>query len=453
MSSSSSSRKVDVLFLSHVGYFTGGAEKSLLELAKDCLDQGLSVRVLLPNGEFTSVLRKNSIPFSVIDPYWWTLPTKKQERIHNAKAVAECVRYIESYNPKVCVTNTMVSPPLAFAAAMADVPHFWILREYGELDHQLKFRLGINKTNQLISLLSDKIFCNSESLKAYYSEQTGRKDIGVVRPYVEHPRYSKMGSKIDVNDLRLVMVGTIQPGKGQHEAIEAVAHLKNKGFDPHLKIVGRGSSSSYYTQLQRLIKRLGLSENVQFLGQLDNPFEVVADSDIALVCSANEAFGRVTVEYMYLGVPVVGANSGGTAGLIDDGQTGLLYSPGDSKDLAQKIILLAKNAATANRIAEKAHSTAGEKFSRSKAHQEFFKALRFSLSDKPRNSLDLSILKDLLELQSDKDRWHKKEMADAKKLLTQADGIIKSVQAENTRLNENRGFFPRPKKTRNRPEA
>ena len=60
-------------------------------------------------------------------------------------------------------------------------------------------------------------------------------------------------------------------------------------------------------------------------------------ADVVLMCSRFESFGRVTVEAMLAGKPVIGAASGGTAELIQDGETGLLYEPGNHDELAMKI--------------------------------------------------------------------------------------------------------------------
>ena len=59
--------------------------------------------------------------------------------------------------------------------------------------------------------------------------------------------------------------------------------------------------------------------------------------DLELVCSQNEAFGRVTVEAMMNMNPVIGADRGATKELIRDKYNGLLYKEGDYIDLANKI--------------------------------------------------------------------------------------------------------------------
>lgn len=75
-----------------------------------------------------------------------------------------------------------------------------------------------------------------------------------------------------------------------------------------------------------------------------------------------EAFGRVTVEAMGSGVPVIGANSGGTVELIKNKETGLLYCQGDYRDLSEKICQFIENAEYRKKIAESGCKLCQKKF-------------------------------------------------------------------------------------------
>jgi glycosyltransferase involved in cell wall biosynthesis len=109
-----------------------------------------------------------------------------------------------------------------------------------------------------------------------------------------------------------------------------------------LSIVGSGNDE-YVKSIKRLVFEKGLENNVKLLGYMDNPLHVMAESDAFLMCSRNEAFGRVTLEAMSIGCPVVGACSGGTEELLELGKYGLLYKPGDCDDLGKKILDLLSN--------------------------------------------------------------------------------------------------------------
>ena len=72
----------------------------------------------------------------------------------------------------------------------------------------------------------------------------------------------------------------------------------------------------------------GLGEQVKLLGFVKDMEKLWSETDIAIVYSKFEAFGRVTVEAKMSGALVVGYNSGGTTELINDGEDGFLFENG-----------------------------------------------------------------------------------------------------------------------------
>lgn len=136
------------------------------------------------------------------------------------------------------------------------------------------------------------------------------------------------------------MVGRIHSYKGQLEAVRAVQIVRDSGVDVELVIVGGVDEVGYARMIADYVESHHLEACVRLLGFQDNPASYLALTDIALTCARNEAFGRTTVEAMLMGKPVIGANSGGTAEIIHDGETGLLYEPGDVSGLADRILWL-----------------------------------------------------------------------------------------------------------------
>jgi len=80
------------------------------------------------------------------------------------------------------------------------------------------------------------------------------------------------------------------------------------------------------------------------------------------MCSRLEAFGRVTVEYLRRGRPVIGTRSGGTPEIVDDGVTGLLYNPGDIEALAEQIEHVASSDAILVKLSRAALEQNGDRF-------------------------------------------------------------------------------------------
>jgi glycosyltransferase involved in cell wall biosynthesis len=81
------------------------------------------------------------------------------------------------------------------------------------------------------------------------------------------------------------------------------------------------------------------------------------------MCSRCEAFGRVTVEAMKLGLPVIAANTGGSPELVQHGINGLLYEWGNPLDLAKQILKIISESENYARMSWHATSFANTRFS------------------------------------------------------------------------------------------
>ncbi len=113
-----------------------------------------------------------------------------------------------------------------------------------------------------------------------------------------------------------------------------------------------------------------------------SPFPVMQQADILLMCSRKEAFGRVTVEGMKAGKPVIGAGSGGTKELIRDGYNGFLYTFGDYRELAEKVKYLCQHPDEAGQMGENGKQWALEKFNIEHYTEEVLTVLRRLIDEK-----------------------------------------------------------------------
>ena len=158
-----------------------------------------------------------------------------------------------------------------------------------------------------------------------------------------------------------MLVGRGAPGKGQHLALHALTLLSRAGLDLTLTLVGSGGPR-YDALLASIAARAGVADRVRLVGQVADPTPYVLGADVALVPSRAEAFGRVTVEAMKLGRPVVGAASGGTLELVQDNVTGLLHPPDDSGALADQVARLYHDRALLARLGARAREWATAAF-------------------------------------------------------------------------------------------
>lgn len=128
-----------------------------------------------------------------------------------------------------------------------------------------------------------------------------------------------------------LFVGRLSTEKGLDTLLAAWEHLDSK---VPLKIVGDGPLSS---QVMESVKRL---PQVEWLGRrpMSEVHHLMGEAIFLIFPSKwYETFGRVAVEAFAKGTPVIAANIGAIAELVDSGRTGLHFSPGNSEDLAAKV--------------------------------------------------------------------------------------------------------------------
>lgn len=110
------------------------------------------------------------------------------------------------------------------------------------------------------------------------------------------------------------------------------------GHDP-----SQGSQSTtdqYVADLQRQVGRGRFQNAMVWPGFVADPVQIMSELDILVHPADNESFGRVVVEAMAAGLPVVGVRGGGVGEIIADGETGLLAHRSDADDLAHQIARL-----------------------------------------------------------------------------------------------------------------
>jgi glycosyltransferase involved in cell wall biosynthesis len=169
----------------------------------------------------------------------------------------------------------------------------------------------------------------------------------------------------------LGVLGQITPWKGQDDAIRILAAIRERFPGARLRIVGSvvftGSSVTFDNEafgrrLRELAAELDVADAVDLAGETEDLEAAFASLDVLLVPSWQEPFGRVVVEGMAAGVPVIATSVGGPSELIEDGVNGFLAPPHDPEAWVDPVSRLLESVELARRIAESAReraSTAG----------------------------------------------------------------------------------------------
>ncbi|MBI2448229.1 glycosyltransferase family 4 protein [Candidatus Microgenomates bacterium] len=140
----------------------------------------------------------------------------------------------------------------------------------------------------------------------------------------------KKANGIDVQEKIVVSVGRLHKEKGFDVLIKSIAnsyHIKSL----YLLIVGDGPE---YSNLKKLAEKMGVQDRVVFAGYEKDINGLLNIADIFVLPSvARESFGIAIAEAMALGKIIVASRLGGIPELIDNGENGFLFCPGDDKEL------------------------------------------------------------------------------------------------------------------------
>lgn len=174
----------------------------------------------------------------------------------------------------------------------------------------------------------------------------------------------------------IVYAGILVPGKGLHHLLGAFGRLKDERPDISLQLIGREANSGYAAELRAQARRHGLGERVAFEPELPQSelAERMAHAAVFVLPTVSEGLGRVVLEAMAAGVPVVASAVGGIPEIIEDGVTGLLVPPGDERALTAKIRWVLEHTVEAEEMSRRARAFSRRFFS-SEAYVRYYSEL------------------------------------------------------------------------------
>jgi glycosyltransferase involved in cell wall biosynthesis len=167
------------------------------------------------------------------------------------------------------------------------------------------------------------------------------------------------------SDFTVMLLGRLIPVKGIEHFIDMAAILHKRGLPIRFRIVGGETEEApgYRQTLQAQVRRLRLESSLEFAGYQADVMESLYASDV-LVCSSHvEPFGRVLIEAMACGTPVVATKVGGIPEIVENEATGLLVPASNPPALARAVERLFHDRQFSGRLARAARQRVEEKFS------------------------------------------------------------------------------------------
>ena len=308
----------------------GGGEQIVLDLSRRQLADGIAIELFcVPSDIILDSFRELQVPIRI-------LPLRGVFDFYSAWKMAKIVKHettcvIHAHNFKEAFTA-------AYARKIA-----------GRKDIKVVMCRNLTrkgKTSLVYRWLYKQLDC------IVFDSQLAMDEFLSTNPPIEHDKLQVIFNAIIVpdglkaKDLRaefriaddetiILCHGRLDPEKGQHVLIEAVAQLKGEKFK--LVLVG-GGSEEYTNNLKSLIRKHQLEKTVIMTGFVDYVMAYVASCDIGVLPSiVAEGCSLAAQEHMAQGHPIVATNNGGQREYIVDGKNGLLVPPNNPDALADAL--------------------------------------------------------------------------------------------------------------------
>lgn len=365
-----------VLFLHHGIYHNRGSEKVLLSLLSH-LDRKQFEPLLICNNElFADVAKSRGI--ETIQMAWPEVMMDtgyhKLQFFGVFKTILKLRRLIikESIDLLVC-NSGLTSQTGHIASRITKIPCVSYI--HSPFNKRYIYLYGLHKANLAIFV--------SSAIKTTMTEKVNFDHSMVIHNGIDTDRFKPVEKRdkklvtevhIDNNVPVIGQVGSLVYRKGVDILIKAARILRDKEIDFHIVLAGCGSEE---TEFRQMVCLFDLQHHVTFLGNVDPPDILYQHLfDINVLASHSEAFGLTLAEGAACGLPCVGSNAEGIPEVIDNQESGLLFEPGNSADLADKLEKLLKDSKLREKMGQKGREYVMRNFAKSNQVNQFNEALQ-----------------------------------------------------------------------------
>ena len=275
----------------------------------------------------------------------------------------EKISVVHTHGPRANVYANILKKLVSFhwiVTVHSDPRHdFKHKRLYGHLLTKLNVR-AVKNANRVIAI-SDPF--RSNLTKAGVEDQKIVTALnGIDFRKKTDKNYVKTDYGFSEKDFLFLMVARLEPVKGHHIAIKAIAEVVKQRENCHLLLLGNGSLQG---ELKTLARKLGIEAHVHFLGHRDDADCFYHMADITMLTSFSESFPLVLLESARAKTPVITTDVGGIGELIPNKSLGWRTNPGNVRDLTlamgEALFFHKKN--MLHLMGNKLHSHASSRFS------------------------------------------------------------------------------------------
>lgn len=338
--------KAKILYVSHSPYMYG-AESCLVTLVQYLDKDKFEPVVVVPDeGPLKERLAAAGVRTYLYRAQWWA---RNENRINledgdGRTRVKDLVGIIERERPDIVHSNTSVIWDGAVAAKLTGTRHIWHIHEILRGHPSITPLLPLPLLYKSLDYLSEKVVVVAAEVGAELTGLIAAEKLCTIHNGIDEARYSsapdrslrlELGLKPD--DLVALTVASIRKYKGIDTLVEAASQVRQRGAKVKFVIAGTGPKENL-AELKEKADRLGLKEDLFFLGHRTDVPRLLAGADLFVLPSLQEAFPLVVLEAMASGKPVVATDCGGTTEMIAEGRSGFVVPVQAPDILAEKIM-------------------------------------------------------------------------------------------------------------------
>jgi len=381
MSAEKKSRKIRVLHII-TRLIKGGAQINTLctvtGLDKSRYDVTLvSGKSIGPEGEMESEARKMGVNLIIV-------PELVREicPVLDLKALLKLYRLIKKGTYDIVHTHTSKAGILGRMAAklagnviIVHTPHgsnYIPNTEIPSVSNKLVNRTLFLWLDKFAAMISDKIIALTDSEVEHYMEIgliRKKSDAVTIHSGIDLREFTevkadkcKLKAQLGLpNDSKIITtVARLTGEKGYKYLIDAAQEVLCRVVNAKFLFVGDGILRD---ELEEEARRLHVEQDIMFLGLRHDVSRLLSVSDLFVLPSLYEGQGRVLVEAMAAGLPVVATKVGGVPDVVVDGETGILVPAADSRALAMAIIRILTDEDKAKRMGQAGRERVDPEFS------------------------------------------------------------------------------------------
>lgn len=357
---------INVLYVNNEDRTVGGATLSLMNLMHSVREEVRPTVLLREDGVVGNFLRSEGyevivIPFqrgtfngSIWKKVFRTLPHLLNVLVSRRKTVRRALTLLKDRDIRLVHSNSGTVDIGLYIARALGVPHLWHLREYMDLDFGQRPFLGFRRFGKKL-LSSEGVLAISSGIFEHFSLENhpcARWINDAVRPASDRLKSSEKEKYF------LFSASLFSPAKQPETAVLAfcLSGVFRSGY--RLRLTGH-CSDEMKESLTSIAASYCASEYLDFVDFTADIKSQMERASGFLMTSRSEGLGRVTVEAMFYGCPVIARRSGGSLDILEDGRTGILFST--TEECAEAIRSLSER--FPSEMVEAAGDVAVERFS------------------------------------------------------------------------------------------